>query len=61
MSDHAVVIEIDAPKEAGDVLLAGVINGEFLDTGRGTVLNHGEINDEVVGHVVDKGLGFHLG
>lgn len=61
MSDLAVVIEIDGPEEAGDVALAGVINGEFLDTSSGTVLNHCEINDKVFGHVVHIGLGFLLG
>lgn len=57
----AIVIEIDAPKEAGDVVLAGVINREFLYTGPGTVLNHCEINDEVFSHVIHIALGFHLG
>lgn len=61
VSNLAVVIEIDGPEEAGDVALAGVINGEFLDTGSGTVLNHREINDKVVGHVVHIDLGFLLG
>lgn len=61
MFDFVVVIEIDGLEEVGDVVLVGVINGEFFDICFGIVLNYSEINDKVVGYVVYINLGFLFG